>query len=185
MLLQMGFVTIFIYSLPLIAPVKKLPREITFLLPRLRQAPERNPVPRGRAPSAAVPALNAPQLALPPVGIPPVEMPPTASELQAFGSALFGCAPENLGKLTQEQRTHCPGLITPPDPGVMAEPPSLVEDLPRRQAELTARNTPARVPCTHLETQKLGFGGSEQTSVFADPLCLLRGWINGFGGLPP
>ena len=35
-LLQMGFVAIFIYSLPLIAPPKKLVREMTFFLPRLR-----------------------------------------------------------------------------------------------------------------------------------------------------
>ena len=96
---------------------------------------------------------------------------------------MFGCTPESLGKLTPEQRTHCPAIGAPRDSTVVIEPSSHVADLPRRQAELAARNTPARVPCTHIETQKLA--GTEQTSLFTDPLCVLNGWINGYGGLPP
>src|SRR4029077_20046860 len=37
-LLQLGLVTIFIYSLPLVMPAKRRPHEITFFLPRLREA---------------------------------------------------------------------------------------------------------------------------------------------------
>ena len=67
----------------------------------------------------------------------------------------------------------------------IAEPRSLVKDLPRREAELAARNTPARVPCVELRTRTLGFNGIQDTGIMTDPLCALNGWINGFGGLPP
>src|SRR6185437_441739 len=97
-LLQMGFVAIFIYSLPLIAPPKKLAREITFLLPRLRQAPRPGAAPRRAGPSTIVPLPDLPRLELPPI----IMSPPPATDLQAFGKALFGCAPENLGNLTPE-----------------------------------------------------------------------------------
>ena len=177
-LLQMGFVTIFLYSLPLMTPPKKLAHEITFILPRLREAPKAGPAPRRIRPSAAVPAPN-PQLPY----LPPIAMPPPAADLQAFGNELFGCAPETLDKLTPEQRTHCSGPA-PRGSAAATEPPSLVKDLPRREAELAARNTPARVPCASLRTQALGFSG-QQTTAIVDPLCALNGWLNGFGGLPP
>src|SRR6185437_8373777 len=146
MLLQMGFVAIFIYSLPLIAPPKRLAREITFFLPRLRELPRAGAAAgRGRAP----PSLPVPEAPL--VQLPPLALPPPATDLQAFGQALFGCAPENLNSLTAEQRAHCAAPGRPPrDATGMAELPSLVTDLPRRQAELAARNTPARVPCASV-----------------------------------
>ena len=179
-LLQMGFVAIFMYSLPLIAPPKKLAHEITFFLPRLRETPKASPAPRGTRPSTSLPIRNSPGLKLPPIA-----MPPPTTDLQAFGNALFGCAPENLGKLTPEQRTHCSGFgVAPNDTTAVTEPPSLVKDLPRREAELAARNTPARVPCTSLRTQTFGFS-SNVTTAIVDPLCALNGWLNGFGGLPP
>ena len=183
-LLQLGFVTIFIYSLPLIAPPKRLPREVTFLLPPLREAPKPNVAARRIRPSAPVPFPTMPRLAAPPIIMPPVPMPPPATDLQTFGNMLFGCAPENLGRLTPEQRSHCVAGA-PRDRTTVTEPPSLVKDLPRREAELAARNTPARVPCVGLRTQNLGFTGRQETGVMVDPLCILNGWINGFGGLPP
>ncbi len=180
-LLQLGFVTIFIYSLPLMAPPKKLVREITFILPRLREAPKVRPAARRSGPSTVSP-VPSPQ----PLPVPAITVPPPATDLQSFGHALFGCAPENLGNLTPEQRTHCSGLaLAPPGTGTVTEPPSLVKDLPRRQAELAARNTPARVPCVSLTSKTIGFNGRQDTGVAVDPLCLLNGWINGFGGLPP
>ena len=180
-LLQLGFVTIFITSLPLMTPPKKRVREITFILPRLREAPKVRPAARRTGPSTVSP-IPSPQ-ALP---LPAIAVPPPATDLQSFGHALFGCAPENLGNLTPEQRTHCSGFaLVPPGTGTVTEPPSLVKDLPRRQGELAARNTPARVPCASLRSKTLGFNGGQDTGVVVDPLCALNGWINGFGGLPP
>jgi hypothetical protein len=179
-LLQMGFVTIFIYSLPLISPPKNRAHEITFILPRLREAPKTSSAPRRITPSASLPILNSQRPTLPPIA-----MPPPTTDLQAFGKALFGCAPENLGNLTPEQRTHCSGFGTAPHGAAAAtQSPSLINDLPRREAELAARNTPTRVPCTSLRTQTFGFS-SNVTTAIVDPLCALNGWLNGFGGLPP
>jgi hypothetical protein len=111
---------------------------------------------------------------------------PPATDLQSFGKALFGCAPENRNNLTPDQRAHCSGLAAMPrDPGRVGELPSLVNDPARREAELADRNTPARVPCVTLTSRSLGFAGAQDTGVMADPLCALRGWIDGFGGLPP
>jgi len=186
-LLQMGFVAIFIYSLPLIMPAKKLPREITFFLPRLREAAKPASASR-RAKTAPSREARFPPV-VPPVApplVPPLTLPPPAADLRAFGTALFGCAPENRNNLTLEQRSHCSGFAAiPRDEGAATEPRSLVKDLPRRQAELAARNTPARVPCVELRTRTLGFNGIQDTGIMIDPLCALNGWINGFGGLPP
>ncbi|MES2253613.1 MAG: hypothetical protein V4559_01085 [Pseudomonadota bacterium] len=182
-LLQMGFVAIFIYSLPLMLPAKKLSREITFFLPRLREVAR--PAPgslRGRP--STLPSSRTQPLTVPPIILPPVA-PPPATDLQTFGNALFGCAPESRNNLTPEQRAHCSAFAAiPRDKDAMAEPRSLVKDLPRRQAELTARNTPARVPCISFRSQALA-AGHQDTGGVVDPLCMLNGWINGFGGLPP
>jgi hypothetical protein len=187
-LLQMGFIAIFIYSLPLMAPPKKLPREITFFLPRLREAPEPNPEPNPKPnpspqrirPSASLPIPTAPSITLPPVNAPSITLAPP--DLQTLGKELFGCAPENRAKLTPQERARCSGLPAPPGTAT-TEPPSLVKDLPRREAELAAKNTPARVPCVSIRSQALI--GQQDTGFMANPLCLLNGWINGFGGLPP
>ena len=184
-LLQMGLVAIFLYSLPLIAPAKKLPREITFFLPRLRDvAKPALGSRRGKPSPLPSSAARLPRIS-PPVAMSPAVTPP-APDLGAFGEALFGCAPENLSKLTAEQRSHCSAFAAMPrDRDGIAEPRSLVKDLPRREAELAARNTPARVPCVELRTRTLGFNGIQDTGIMTDPLCALNGWINGFGGLPP
>ena len=182
-LLQTGFVAIFITSLPLILPAKKRVQEITFFLPRLREVAKPAPGSRRSRPSLLPPPAVQP-LTVPPIFLPPVA-PPSATDLQTFGNALFGCAPENRNNLTPEQRAHCNAFAAlPRDQDTAREPGSLVKDLPRRQAELTARNAPARVPCVQFRSQTL-FGGGNDTGGVADPLCLLNGWINGFGGLPP
>jgi hypothetical protein len=181
-LLQMGFVAVFIYSLPLIMPAKKLSHEIIFFLPRLREVAK--PA-SGSKRSRPLPSRTTQPLAAPPVVLPPVATPP-AVDLRAFGNALFGCAPENLNNLTAEQRAHCSGFAAlPRDKDAMTESRSLVKDLPRRQAELAARNRPARVPCVSFRTQALA-AGHQDTGGMVDPLCVLNGLINGFGGgLPP
>jgi len=181
--LQLGFVTIFVYSLPLILPVKKRPREITFFLPVPREAAKPARAERGRP--SSLPSPVAPSAVPPPIVLPPGIAPPRA-DVQSFGNALFGCAPENRNNLTPEQRAHCSGLAAMPrDTGRVGELPSLVSDPARRAAELADRNTPARVPCVTLTSRSLGFAGAQDNGVMTDPLCMLNGWINGFGGLPP
>jgi hypothetical protein len=184
-LLQLGLVTIFIYSLPLMAPTRKRPQEITFYLSRLREAVKPAAAAR-RNRVSPTPPFAAPPLTAPPIFVPPATTAPPAAGLQTFGNQLFGCAPENLNNLTPEQRAHCSGLAAlPQGKGAVGEPPSLVKDPTRREAELAARNTPARVPCVDLRSRSLGFSGGQDTGVVADFVCLLNGWAHGFGGLPP
>jgi hypothetical protein len=183
-MLQLGFVTVFIYSLPLIVPVKRRAQEITFFLPHLRDAAKPVPGPARARPSRLPPPATPPSI-LPPLAVPPVAVPPE-SDLRAFGRQLFGCAPENRNTLTPDERARCSGFArVPRDRDRVGEPPSLVKDPARRAAELAARNTPARVPCVTLTSRSLGFAGAQDTGVMADPLCVLKGWIDGFGGLPP
>jgi hypothetical protein len=185
-LLQVGFVAMLIYSLPLFSPPKKLVREITFFLRPVRETPTPATAPRSLGPSAASPFLNIPRVEIPPIEIPPVGVAPPAADLQQFGNTLFGCAPENLGNLTAEQRAHCNVVrIAPPDDSVVTEAASHVQDPTRRAAELAGRNTPARVPCTSILSHSLGFTGKEDIGVMANSLCVLNGLFNGFGGLPP
>jgi hypothetical protein len=143
-MLQLGFVTVFIYSLPLIVPVKRRAQEITFFLPHLRDAAKPVPGPARARPSRLPPPATPPSI-LPPLAVPPVAAPPE-SDLRAFGRQLFGCAPENRNTLTPDERARCSGFArVPRDRDRVGEPPSLVKDPARRAAELAARNTPARV----------------------------------------
>src|SRR6185312_561184 len=107
--------------------------------------------------------------AAPPAVPPPLVLPPAAppeSDLQSFGKALFGCAPENRNNLTPDQRAHCSGLAAMPRvTGRVGELPSLVNDPARREAELADRNTPVAVPCVTLTSRSLGFAGAQDTGV--------------------
>jgi len=47
---------------------------------------------------------------------------PSASDLQAFGRALFGCAPEHYAELSPEDRAHC----VKPGEGLALQPPDLL-----------------------------------------------------------
>lgn len=184
-LLQLGLVTIFIYSLPLMVPARKRPHEVTFFLSRLREAVKPVPAARGGR-VLPTPSFAPPPPTAPPVLVPPATTPPPATDLQSFGNQLFGCAPENLNNLTPEQRAHCSRFAAlPRDKDAVTEPRSQVKDLPRRQAELAARNAPARVPCIGFRTQALA-GGGQDIGGIVDTLCVLNGLINGFhDGLPP
>jgi hypothetical protein len=54
--------------------------------------------------------------------IPALPSGPAASDLQAFGRALFGCAPEHYAELSPEDRAHC----TKPGEGLAYQPPDLL-----------------------------------------------------------
>lgn len=87
-------------------------------LPRIEVRPktiDARGVPSRRAPSAtAIEPRESPLPASPPG--------PVASDLQAFGRALFGCAPEHYAELSPEDRAHCPK----PGEGLAYQPPDLL-----------------------------------------------------------
>jgi hypothetical protein len=101
-------------------------------------------------------------------------------DITGLGQALFGCAPENLPNLAPEQRAHCTnGIIVRPDDNALVEPKSHVQDLARRAAEMRAKNTPGRVPCTSLTEVQTSPAGSTMVPMI-DPACAVDGLVNGF-----
>jgi hypothetical protein len=114
-------------------------------------------------------------------GMPSLALPPLTPDIRGFGQALLACAPENLVNLTPTQRAHCPGGFSAPGESPVAEPPSDVKDPLRRAAEMKARSTPLRIPCTSVINAPVGGGTAAVPMV--DPSCALDGALRGFGPL--
>jgi hypothetical protein len=125
------------------------------------------PVPsRGGEHSGAMPSFT------PPAAVP---------DISGLGRDLFGCTPENLSNLPADQRAHCHMGFTRPDDTAVTEPSSHVRDPARRAAEMAAKNTPLRIPCTSVEEAPSGAGPVAVPMV--DPACALKGALSGFGPL--
>ncbi len=150
LLLQGGFLFLFLASMPQIAPLVPPGRELIFTLPRL---PPPQPLPivpqtpaRAQTRSAPVPT---PGLAAP---APLIAPPPTAGlpDLRDFGQALNGCAPERYRNLPPEQQTRCirpgEGVAIQDAPNLMGSP-SLVKDEAHWEAELARKQSPVWLPC--------------------------------------
>jgi hypothetical protein len=162
---------------------------------RLRSAAERVlemiiTIPPKPVPAPAPPARPAAPVRAAPGGVwsgamPSLAPPVAPPDITGLGQALLGCALENLTNLTPEQRAHCKLDLARPDDSLVIEPPSHVKDPVRRAAEMRARNTPLRVPCTSVISAPVGGGTAAVPMV--SPFCALDGLINGFGplnGLP-
>jgi hypothetical protein len=131
LLLQLFFVLLFTHFLLTPQAQKERAREMLLLLrPERRLQPE-PPPPVPQAPSRPV--------AIPPAFIPPsfpnpdiVGVKPEApSGLEALGRALSGCAPEQMGNLSPQDRARCPPLgILPPkaDQDLVEQPRSHAKD---------------------------------------------------------
>jgi hypothetical protein len=152
------------HLLELIINTAKKPAPVSLSAPRSRRAPISPKA--GGVTSGAMPSYT-----------PPVAPP----DITGLGQALFGCAPENLTNLTPDQRAHCTNGFTRPDDSALVEPKSHVKDPLRREAEMRARNTPGRVPCTGV-AKVAGPSGSNAAPML-DPICIIGGLINGFGPL--
>ncbi len=148
------------------------PREtILRLLPLLRSPQEEAAPSAGAAPRARpIPA---------PVMPPAISTAPAAPDVTGLGTRLFGCAPEQLARLTPEERARCATGLKAPDRSVVTIPKSHVQDPARRAAELKAKNSPLRIPCTYTGSAP-GPYGSKSVAGMIDPGCALRGLVNGF-----
>jgi hypothetical protein len=125
LLVQAALIAATLLSLTPVFLPRPAPRETTLWLPSLPR-PTPKPVLRmidaRGAPQS--PVMTAP--AAPPPNLSP-QAPQTApgadtSSLQAFGRALFGCAPERYAALSPEERAHCPK----PGEGLAYQPPDLL-----------------------------------------------------------
>ena len=137
-------------------------------------------MPQLKSPLAQRPASRAvasPQLRSPVV---PLVRPPLATvpDLSGFGRSLFGCAPENLGNLSHEERAHCDTGPMRPGANAMTEPQSHVKDPSRRAAEMAAKNTPGRIPCTYVTASPSP--SSSAPAFMFNPFCVIDGLVNGF-----
>jgi len=147
--------------------------------------PPRNaaPAPAAQRPQSLAPARQGQSTTVNPV--PSLTPPAEAPNLTGLGRALTGCAPENLSNLSPDERAHCPDVFHKPDETVLVEPRSRVKDPARRAAEMAAKNTPGRIPCTFIGSARTPAGAVVAPMV--DPMCAIKGLVNGFGplnGLP-
>lgn len=153
------------HLLELIINTARKPKPAAAPAPRARHAP--SPPKSGGVFSGAMPSYT-----------PPVAPP----DVTGLGQAIFGCAPENIPNLTPDQRAHCTdamsGFIRPDDHALL-EPKSHVKDPARRAAEMRAKNTPGRVPCTSLTEVQTSLAGTT-TVPMVDPVCVANGLANGF-----
>jgi len=105
LLLQGGFLFLFLYSMPQITRPIEAAREMIFVLHR--PPPPAPVLPEPRAlPSPGVSPLpeSPPVISIPALGAPPAALP----DLRGFGQALNDCAPEKYGSLTPELKARCP-----------------------------------------------------------------------------
>lgn len=147
--------------------------------------PQRSVVPAPAAPPPKSRVPNRQQQSTPINPLPSLAPPAQAPDLTGLGRALTGCAPENLSNLSPDERAHCPDVFRKPDGTVLVEPRSRVKDPARRAAEMAAKNTPGRIPCTFIGSARTPAGAVVAPMV--DPMCAIKGLVNGFGplnGLP-
>ncbi len=134
LLLQGGFVLLFLYSMPQFSHPIEVGREMIFVLHRppppapVLPKPESAPPPPGALP---LPGPAPPMLApvLPQI---PALNAPALPDWKGFGEALNDCAPEKYANLPPEQKAHCPK----PGAGVaIQELPKLLGPLPQAKDE--------------------------------------------------
>ncbi len=131
LLLQGGFLLLFLASMPALHPPVPLQRELSLILSR-RFAPLPSLLQTAPGPSrvAPPPNLSPPSPLITAPLLPEPGVPDFSTRLQALGQALNDCTPEKWGSLTAEQRAHCPrpGAGLALDPQFNLSPPSHAKD---------------------------------------------------------
>jgi hypothetical protein len=147
LLLQGGFVFLFLYSMPNFRPPRDLGRELILIL-----RPMPRPVLRPAAPAARIAPVapviqNTPGTVVP---FAPAAPPPAVPGISNFGQALNGCALEKYNSLTPEQRARCPrpgaGVAIQELPNLMGTP-SHVKDEAHWEEEWAHEKAPEHNPC--------------------------------------
>ena len=128
LLLQGGFLFLFLASMPVFRPPVPLERELAIIMPRLRPVPA-PPAPAGPGKEAVPVTPPLPTAPAPPFTAP---LPPASAlpGLQGFGQALNNCAPEKYNNLTPQQRANCsrPGEGMPLEQGLNLSVPHEAKD---------------------------------------------------------
>jgi hypothetical protein len=142
LLLQLLFILLLSQFLLTPQAQKERAREMLLLLrPSTKPRPEPPQIPQQSSPALPVPI---PQFVPPPLPNPGIVgvKPGTPSGLEAFGRALSGCTPEQMGRLGPEDRAKCPPLaaMPKPDQDLLAPPRSHAKDEAQWAEDLAERN---------------------------------------------
>ena len=141
LLVQLFFLSLFTHFLLTPEKQKERAREVLLLL-RPSAKPRPQPVPPAM-PQLSAPARPIPQIVPPPLPNPGIAgvKPEAPSGLEAFGRALSGCTPEQMGKLAPEDRAKCPPLaaMPRPDQDLLAPPRSHAKDEAQWAEDLAER----------------------------------------------
>lgn len=118
--LQALLAALLIHSISGTVPLHPWTREMSLLLAAQPKPPP--PVIEARKPAAPAPIGPSPAFTLPPQ----LAAPAPPAGIAGFGRAMFGCAPENIGALSAEDRARCDrtALAPPPRDSDLAAPPS-------------------------------------------------------------
>ena len=132
LLLQGGFLLLFLASMPALRPPPEIGRELSLLLPRFRPAPSPPRQPQG----TPGPVTVTRPLVLAPPNMPSnaltYPLQPALPGIGAFGQALNNCAPEKYSSLPPDQQARCPR----PGAGVaIQELPNLMGTRPEAKDE--------------------------------------------------
>jgi hypothetical protein len=150
LLLQGGFLVLFLYSMPQFSRPIEVARELTFILHR---PPPPVPAPVLPTPGVitALPA-PAPQVQTPnALATPPAALP----DLRNFGQALNDCAPERYASLPPERQARCP---KPGAGAPMGDTATniLAKDEAHWQTEFAHEQSPLWLPCTFADGRIAG-----------------------------
>jgi hypothetical protein len=129
LLLQGGFLFLFLYSMPRFSRPIEAGRELIFVLHR---PPPPAPSPLPGTPPQVGPAPVRPAPSLPQAPALNIPSAPALPDISGFGQALNDCAPEKYSSLRPEQKARCPK----PGAGVaIQELPKLLGPLPQAKDE--------------------------------------------------
>jgi hypothetical protein len=168
LLLQGGFLLMFLSSMPAFRPPPVIGRELSLILPRFRPA---SPLVRRPQDTPSLVTVTPPLFLAPNMPSNALTRPvlPAAPGIATFGQALNNCAPEKYSSLPPDQQARCPhpgaGVAIQEFPNLMGTP-SDVKDEARWQAEWARETSPLWLPCTG-------------TIGFIDFICLARTIANG------
>jgi hypothetical protein len=168
LVVQAGFLLMFLLSSQHLAPLRGPTRETILLLHPLPQTAPRTIDARG----AFVRKTRPIEVPIVPNITSPLLAPP--SGLAGFGHSLFGCAPENFTNLDEAQRSRCRKLGALPafDPGAVdyADHTDRVPGVKRWERELARKNAPLLLPC----------GNSRSADPVYTGACIIANIANGF-----
>lgn len=134
------------------------------------------PLPLPKSPEQVHPVPRIPVINSLPRTAAPLAPPPIKGSAEGLHQDLFNCAPENLDKLTPDERAQCTAALAPHgnEGGNVLNLPSRAHDAPHWQRALARKQNPLLLPCAN----RAGLPLTLETVT-----CVANGALKGFGDL--